>query len=153
MILIKLKNDSILSNNYCQFSIKCLGMLDDKEHSTTISYNLKKTDDIYYSDNNIKEALSLYFYAKFNRRYMKICNKENKNNKYDLNYLKSPEFTENKNTIMKFFESNYDINTLKDKKASLLNKYIEKMNTMAEKAISYSNKKNNRDYYDDYEEI
>ena len=148
MILIKLKNDSILSNNFCQFSIKCLGMLDDKEHNTTISYNLKKNDDIYYSDNNIKEALSLYFYAKFNRRYMKICNKENKNQKYDLNYLKSPEFTENKNAIMKFFESNYDINTLKDKKESLLKKYIEKMNTMVEKAISYSNKKNDKDYGD-----
>jgi uncharacterized protein YegL len=149
MILIKLKNDSILSNNYCQFSIKCLGMLDDKEHNTTISYNLKKSDDIYYSDNNIREALSLYFYAKFNRRYMKICNNENKNKRYNLDYLKSPEFNENKNTIMKFIESNYDVNTLKNKKENLLSKYIEKMNTMAQKAINYSQNKNYEKYFDD----
>ena len=29
MILIKIKNYNILSNNNCQFSIKCIGMLDD----------------------------------------------------------------------------------------------------------------------------
>ena len=140
MILMKLKNDSILSNNYCQFNIKCIGMLDNKEYNTKILYNFQKNEDLYYSDNNIKEALNLYFYAKFNRRYMKICNSENKNKKYDLNYLLSPQFEEDKNIIIKALGNTYDLNGLKNQKEKLLNKYIEKLNSMTRKAIEYATK-------------
>ena len=126
-------------------------MLDNKEHNTTVSYNLKKNEDIYYSDNNIKEALNLYFYAKFNRRYMKICNNENKSKKYDLNYILSSNFMEDNNRIMKLLENSYDLNVLLEQKSKLLNKYIEKMNSMTQKAIEYANKKQNNDrkYNDD----
>ena len=154
MILLKLKNDTILSNNICQFNIKCIGMLDNKEHNTTVSYNLQKKDDIYYSDNNIKEALNLYYYAKFNRRYMKICNNENKLQKFDLNYLLSPNFMEDKNKIMKLLENSYDLNSLINQKSKLLYKYIEKINSMTQKAIEYANKKqkNDRNIFDDYDD-
>ena len=158
MILIKLKNDSILSNNLCQFNINYIGMIDNKEYNTTVSYNLKKNEDIYYSDNNIKEALCLYFYAKFNRRYMKICNNENKNKKYDLNYVISSNFDEEKQKIIKLLEMNYDVNILKNKKEQLLKKYIDNINTMTQKAIEYAKQKNNKnekkDYsYDDCDDI
>ena len=37
--------------------------------------------DNYFSDSKIETALSLFYFGKFNRRNMEICNKENKKKK------------------------------------------------------------------------
>ena len=72
---------------------------------------------------------------------MKICNNENKLKKYDLNYILSPNFIEDKNKIMKLIENRYDLKVLNNEKSKLLKKYIDKINIMTKKAIEYANKK------------
>ncbi len=68
---------------------------------------------------------------------MKICNKENKNKKYDKEYIKRIEFKEEKERIKNFMKEH-----LSDKETDKLNKdtlkdYIEKMDDYVEKAIKY----------------
>ena len=138
IMLIKLKNESILSNNLCQFNIKYTGIIDNKEYNHSITYNLEKKDDIYYSDNNIKEALSLYYFGKFNRRYMKICNNEYKKKDNGMEYLVSQKFKRDKNKILNLLNNNFDVNLLKCKKEELLNKYIKKMEEMSNNAVKYA---------------
>ena len=138
IMLIKLKNESLLSNNLCQFNIKYTGLIDNKEYSHFVSYNIEKKDEIYYSDNNIKEALALYYFGKFNRRYMKICNEENKNEKYGVKYLISKNFTKDKYKIINLLRNSFDINVLKSKKEELLEKYLKKIKEMTKNAIKYA---------------
>ena len=138
IMLIKIKNESVLSNNLCQFNIKYTGLIDNKEYSHFVTYNLEKKDDIYYSDNNIKEALALYYFGKFNRRYMKICNGENKNKKYGIEYLISKNFTKDKSQIINLLKNSFDINILKNKKEELLTKYKKKMEEMIKNAVKYA---------------
>ena len=138
IMLIKLKNESILSNNLCQFNIKYTGIIDNKEYYHVVTYNLEKRDDIYYSDNNIKEALALYYFGKFNRRYMKICNDENKNKKFGMKYLVSPKFIGDKNSIVNLLKNSFDISLLKMKKKELMDKYLKKMDEMCNNATKYA---------------
>ena len=138
IMLIKLKNESLLSKNLCQFNIKYTGIIDNKEYHHFITYNLEKRDDLYYSDNNIKEALALYYFGKFNRRYMKICNEENRNKKFGFEYLASPKFNNDKMNIINFLEKNFDKNILKNKKEELLNKYKKKIEEMTKNASKYA---------------
>jgi hypothetical protein len=138
IMLIKLKNESLLSNNLCQFNIKYTGLIDNKEYSHFVTYNIEKKDEIYYSDNNIKEALALYYFGKFNRRFMKICNEENKNKKYGIKYLVSKNFIKDKYKIISLLRNSYDINVLKSKKEELLEKYQKKIKEMTKNAIKYA---------------
>ena len=135
MILIKLKNDKILSNNYCQFLINYKGVDDNKVYSHYITYDLEKKDDIYYSDDNIRKALSLYYFAKFNRRYMKIANNENKNKKYYKDYLNSPKFLEDRDKIFNLLEKDFNENLPKYNKDNLFKKYHDKMKEMTDNVI------------------
>ena len=143
IMLIKIKNESLLSNNLCQFNIKYTGLIDNKEYSHFVTFNLEKKDNIYYSDNNIKEALALYYFGKFNRRYMKICNEENKNKKYGVEYLISKNFTKDKSIIVNLLKNNFDVNSLKNKKEELLKKYNKKMEDMSKDAVKYAKEKLN----------
>ena len=140
MILLRLDKNTIKNENLMKFEIKYKDELDDKKDSIDIEYSFKKDmieKDNYFSDSKIETALSLFYFAKFNRRYMKICNKENKNKKYDKEYIKRIEFKEEKERIKNFMKEH-----LSDKETDKLNKdtlkdYIEKMDDYVEKAIKY----------------
>ena len=42
IMLIKIKNENLLSNNLCQFNIKYTGLIDNKEYSHFVTNNLEK---------------------------------------------------------------------------------------------------------------
>ena len=142
MILLRLNKNTIKNENLMKFEIKYKDELDDKKDSIDIEYSFKKNmieKENYFSDSKIETALSLFYFAKFNRRYMKICNKENKNKKYDKEYVKRVEFKEEKERIKNFMKEH-----LSDEKTDKLNKdtvkeYIEKMDDYVEKAIKHCN--------------
>ena len=128
-----------------KFEIKYKNELEDKKDSIDIidiEYSFKKETIKkynYFSDSKIETALSLFYFAKFNRRYMKICNNENKKKKYDKEYVKREEFKEEKKRIKNFMKEH--LNEVKTDKLNkdTVNEYIEKMEDYFEKAIKYFN--------------
>lgn len=64
-----------------KFGIKYYNELENTKESIDIKYSFKKEmieKDNYFSDSKMETALSLFYFGKFNRRYMKIYNEENK---------------------------------------------------------------------------
>ena len=105
MVLLRLDKASIRSENIMKFEINYFNELDNKKENIDFEYSFKK--DIiekpnYFSDVKIETALSLFYFAKFNRRFMKICNNENKKKKYDKEYIKRKEFINEKESIKSF---------------------------------------------------
>ena len=72
-----------------KFEIKYKNELENRKESIDIEYSFKNEliENEYFSDSKIETALSLFYFDKYNRSYMKICNEENKNKKYDRNYM------------------------------------------------------------------
>ena len=129
--------------------------MNDKKESVDIEYSFKKEiieKPDYFSDKKIETALGLFYFAKFNRRFMKICNKENKKKKYDENYIKRKEFINEKEDIKKFMEVHL-LGKKSDKlNENLVKEYLENMEKNTLKAIKLCNEeKNNR--ADDMENI
>ena len=84
-------------------------ILYSKKESVDIEYSFKKelvAKPNYFSDTKIEVALSLFYFAKFNRRFMKICNNENKKKKYNKEYIKRAEFKDEKEKVKNFMKDN-----------------------------------------------
>ena len=87
IILLKLDKLTIRNENILKFELNYENILENKKESLDLEYSFKKDlieKDNYFSDSKIETALGLFYFAKFNRRFMKICNNENKNKKYYL---------------------------------------------------------------------
>ena len=89
MILLRLDKKSIGKENAMKFEINYQNEIEDRKESVEIEYSFKKEmveKPNYFSDSKIETALGLFYFAKFNRRFMKICNKENKKNDNNNRY-------------------------------------------------------------------
>jgi len=142
MILLRLNKSTIRNENIMKFELNYKNELEDKKESLDMEYSFKKElieKPNYFSDTKIKTALSLFYFAKFNRRFMKICNNENKKKKYNKEYIKRKEFKDEKEKVKNFVK----VNLIGDKddnlNKELVNEYLENMDKNAEKAIKYAN--------------
>ena len=128
-----------------KFEIKYINELEDRKdrkESIDIEYSFKKEmieKDNYFSDSKIETALSFFYFGKFNRRYMKICNKENKKKKYDKEYVKSEEFKEEKKRIENFIQEHLNEEKTDKLNKDTVNEYIKKMDKYVKYAIEYCN--------------
>ena len=137
MILLKLDKLTIRNENIIKFEINYENILENKKENLELEYSFKKDlieKDNYFSDSKIETALGLFYFAKFNRRFMKICNNENKNKKYDFNYVKNEEkFKEEKEKIKKFLEIHINNDKNENINEKLKNEYLEKMKKILKK--------------------
>jgi len=75
MILIKLDENYVKEDNICQFSLNCEDKNNIKYNKDLVfSFQMKEED--FFSDQNIEVTLGMYYFGKFNRKIMKICNGE-----------------------------------------------------------------------------
>ena len=140
MILLKLDKNTIRKENLLKFELKYQNELEDKKESIDMEYSFKKEEiekPNYFSDSKIELALSLFYFAKFNRRFMKICNEENKKKKYNKKYIQRPGFKDEKEEVKKFVEK-----YLSDEKRDNLNEeiikgYLNNMEKNATNAIKF----------------
>ena len=147
MILLRLDKNSIRNENIMKFEINYKNELEDKKESLDMEYSFKKElieKPNYFSDTKIETAMSLFYFAKFNRRFMKICNNENKKKKYDKEYIKRNEFKDEKEKVKNFMKDNLFGDKSDNLNDELIKEYLENMDKNAEKAIKYVNEK--RDY-------
>ena len=89
MILLKLDKLTIRNENIIKFELNYENILKNKKERLDLEYSFKKDlieKDNYFSDSKIETALGLFYFAKFNRRFMKIYNNENKNKKHDHDF-------------------------------------------------------------------
>jgi len=142
MILLRLDKNSIRSENEMRFEINYDDELENGKKNIVVYYSFNKEyvdKQNYFSDSKIETALALFYFAKFNRRFMKICNKENKNKKYDKDYIKSTKFQTDKENIKKFVEEHSigeKSDNLNDK---IVKQYLGKMENNVKRAIKCSN--------------
>ena len=144
MILLRLDKKSIGNENIMKFEINYQNEIEDKKESVDIEYSFKKETiekPNYFSDIKIETALSLFYFAKFNRRFMKICNNENKKKKYDKEYIKRKEFKDEKESIKNFVKTHLISEKTDKLNEELIKEYLENMDKNAEKAIKYVNEK------------
>ena len=143
MILLRLDKASIRNENLLKFEINYKNEMTYRKESVDIEYSFKKelvARPNYFSDTKIETALALFYFAKFNRRFMKICNKENKKKKYDENYIKRKEFVNEKEVIKNFVKAHL-LGEKSDKlNKDLVNEYLDNMEKNSEKAIKLCNK-------------
>jgi hypothetical protein len=146
MILLRLNKDSIYKENLMRFEINYYNELENKKESVDLEYGFKKelVEKEYYSDTKIETALALYYFGKFNRRYMKICNNENKKKKYDEKYIRRKEFKEEKEKTKKYMKEHLIGDKNDNLNENIANEYIEKMDNYVDKAIQYCNNNNNK---------
>ena len=146
MILLRLDKNSIRNENIMKFEIKYKNEIENKKESLDIEYSFKKEiieKFNYFSDIKIETALALFYFAKFNRRFMKICNNENKKKKYDKNYIQRKEFKEEKDKIKKFVNEHLSSEKSDKLNDELIKEYLENMDKNVDKAIKlYDEKKN-----------
>ena len=105
MILLRLDKASIRNENIMNFGINYYNEFENKKECIDIEYSFKKDiieKPYYFSDIKIEAALSLFYFAKFNRRFMKICNNENKKKKYNKEYIKGEKFFADRESIKNF---------------------------------------------------
>ena len=144
MILLRLNKSTIRNENIMKFEINYKNELEDKKESLDMEYSFKKElieKPNYFSDTKIKTALSLFYFAKFNRRFMKICNNENKKKKYNKEYIKRAEFKDEKEKVKNFMKDNLFGVKSDNLNDELIKEYLENMDKNAEKAIKYVNEK------------
>ena len=145
MILLRLDKASIRNENLLKFEINYQNEMTYRKESVDIEYSFKKdlvAKPNYFSDTKIETALALFYFAKFNRRFMKICNKENKKKKYDENYIKRKEFVDKKEAIKNFVKIHL-LGKKSDKlNKDLVNEYLDNMEKNSENAIKLCNKGN-----------
>ena len=137
MILIKLDENYVKEDNICQFSLSC----EDKnniKHNKDLVFNFQKKEEDFFSDQNIEITLGMYYFAKFNRKIMKICNEEYKNQKMNsLEFIVDNKFSIIKNDIINFLKNHYNKYTVNDN----LNKYLTNMNDICKNAEAYAKEK------------
>ena len=142
LILLRLNKTSIKNENIMKFEIKYKNEMTNRNESVDIEYSFKKElieKPNYFSDNKIETGLALFYFAKLNRRFMKICNAENKKKKYDKEYIKRKEFNDEIETI-KNFTKEHLLNGKDDKlNEQLVNEYLENMEKNSAKAIKHCN--------------
>ena len=159
MILLRVNKETIRNENLIKFGINYKNEIEDKKESLDIEYSFKKEiieNTNYFSDIKIETALGLFYFAKFNRRFMKICNKENKKKKYDKEYIKRKEFKDEKESIKKFMATHLSSDKTDNLNEELVKEYLDNMEKNAENAIKFYDEKKNEtqgenkvDYYDD----
>ena len=138
MILIKLDKNTIRNENIMKFEINYQNEIEDKKENVEMEYSFKKETiekPDYFSDSKIETALSLFYFAKFNRRFMKICNDENKKKKYNKNYVKRPEFKEEINSVKKFVKLHLSSEKTDNLNEEALKEYLANMDRNVERAI------------------
>ena len=146
MILLRLNKNSIKNENIMKFEINYYNELENKKENIDIEYSFKKeiiNKPNYFSDIKIETALSLFYFAKFNRRFMKICNNENKKKKYNKEYIKRKEFKNEKESIKNFMKEHLSSEKTDKLNEELVNEYLSNMEKNSENAINLFNEKNN----------
>jgi len=142
MILLRLDKSSIKSENEMRFEINYDNELENRKESVVVEYSFNKENidkPNYFSDSKIETALGLFYFAKFNRRFMKICNNENKNKKYNKEYIKRKKFITEKENIKKFVEE-HSIGEKNDNlNKKTVKEYLEKMENNVKRAIKFCN--------------
>ena len=138
MILLRLDKASIRNENIMNFGINYYNEFENKKESIDIEYSFKKDiieKPYYFSDIKIETALSLFYFAKFNRRFMKICNNENKKKKYNKEYIKEEKFFDVRESIKNFMNKHL-CNEKKNKlNEELTKEYLNNMERNCLKAI------------------
>ena len=143
MILLRLDKKSIGKENAMKFEINYQNEIGDRKESVEIEYSFKKEmveKPNYFSDSKIETALGLFYFAKFNRRFMKICNKENKKKKYDKEYIKRKEFMDEKESIKNFVKEHLAGEKTDKLNEELVKEYLENMEKNVENTIKFCNK-------------
>ena len=146
MILLRLDKKSIGKENAMKFEINYQNEIEDRKESVEIEYSFKKEmveKPNYFSDSKIETALGLFYFAKFNRRFMKICNKENKKKKYDKEYIKRKEFMDEKESIKNFVKEHLAGEKTDKLNEELVKEYLENMEKNVENAVKFCNKEKN----------
>ena len=137
MILIKLDENYVKEDNICQFSLSC----EDKnniKYNKDLVFSFQKKEEDFFSDQNIEVTLGMYYFAKFNRKIMKICNEEYKNKiKNSLDFITDDKFSAIKNDIMNFLKNHYNKYTVNNN----LGKYLTNMGDICKNAETYAKEK------------
>ena len=144
MVLLRLDKSTIRNENLMKFEINYQNEIENRKESVELEYSFKKETiekPNYFSDSKIETALSLFYFGKFNRRFMKICNDENKKKKYNKEYIKRPEFIEEKENIKKFLKEHLNIEKSDNPNEELEKEYLDNMERNAEKAVKYCGEK------------
>ena len=134
MILIKLDENSLKEDNICQFSLSCEDQ-NNVKYNKDIVFNFEKKKEDFFSDENIEVSLGLYYFTKFNRKIMKICNEEYKNKKNNsLTFIKNDKFNGIKSDIINLLMTRYNKYNVNDN----LNKYLTNMDDICKNAEAYA---------------
>ena len=139
MILVKLDENFVKKNNICQISINGEDK-DNIKYYKDVVYNFEKNENDFFSDENIEVTLGMYYFAKFNRKIMKICNEEYENQqKNSIDFILDNNFNKIKSDIINFLKEHYD----KYRVNKNLKKYLENINDICKNAEDYAKEKSN----------
>jgi len=139
MILVKLDENFVKKNNICQISINGEDK-DNVKYYKDVVYNFEKNENDFFSDENIEVTLGMYYFAKFNRKIMKICNEEYENQqKNSIDFILDNNFNKIKSDIINFLKEHYD----KYRVNKNLKKYLENINDICKNAEDYAKEKSN----------
>ena len=144
MVLLRLDKSSIRNENIMKFELNYQDEIENKKESVELEYSFKKElieKPNYFSDTKIETALSLFYFGKFNRRFMKICNNENKKKKYNKDYIKRPEFIKEKENIKKFLKEHLNSEKNDNINEEMEKEYLDNMERNVEKAVKYCGEK------------
>ena len=144
MVLLRLDKSSIRNENIMKFELNYQDEIENKKESVELEYSFKKElieKPNYFSDTKIETALSLFYFGKFNRRFMKICNNENKKKKYNKDYIKKPEFIKEKENIKKFLKEHLNSEKNDNINEETEEEYLDNMERNVEKAVKYCGEK------------
>ena len=144
MVLLRLDKSSIRNENLMKFELNYQNEIENKKESVELEYSFKKElieKPNYFSDTKIETALSLFYFGKFNRRFMKICNNENKKKKYNKDYIKRPEFIKEKENIKKFLKEHLNSEKNDNINEEMEKEYLDNMERNVEKAVKYCGEK------------
>ena len=144
MVLLRLDKSSIRNENIMKFELNYQDEIENQKESVELEYSFKKElieKPNYFSDSKIETALSLFYFGKFNRRFMKICNNENKKKKYNKDYIKRPEFIKEKENIKKFLKEHLNSEKNDNINEEMEKEYLDNMERNVEKAVKYCGEK------------
>ena len=144
MVLLRLDKSSIRNENIMKFELNYKDEIENQKESVELEYSFKKElieKPNYFSDSKIETALSLFYFGKFNRRFMKICNNENKKKKYNKDYIKRPEFIKEKENIKKFLKEHLNSEKNDNINEEMEKEYLDNMERNVEKAVKYCGEK------------
>ena len=144
MVLLRLDKSSIRNENLMKFEVNYQDEIENQKESVELEYSFKKElieKPNYFSDSKIETALSLFYFGKFNRRFMKICNNENKKKKYNKDYIKRPEFIKEKENIKKFLKEHLNSEKNDNINEEMEKEYLDNMERNVEKAVKYCGEK------------